>query len=124
MLIIVNSILIGLVALIGFLGGMNLMLKGAMKFLPKETPPQPILDNLVRFLSGIYFGAGFLFAYAAFNVGTLGDVVYFLGLIVLFSGLGRLFSRIKIGSAGQYFDIIMFVEIILGLAIITLQWFS
>jgi len=120
----INSILLGLVALICFLGGMNIMLKGAMNFLPKDTPPQPVLDNLVRFLSGIYFGSGFLLAYAAFHVQDLGDVVYCLGLIVLFSGLGRLFSRIKIGSAGRYFDIIMAVEIVLGLAIMTLKWLS
>ena len=38
-------ILLGLVALICFLGGMNVFLKGAMRFLPKETPNQPILDD-------------------------------------------------------------------------------
>lgn len=118
------SILLALVALICFLGGINIMLKGAMGFLPKETPPQFILDNLVRFLSGIYFSCGFLCTYASFNVEEIGNIVYFLGLIVVFSGLGRLYSRYKIGTAGKYFDIIMVVEIILGLAIIILKWLS
>lgn len=116
------SILLGIVALICFLGGTNILLKGAMSFLPIETPPQLTLDNLVRFLSGIYLGSGFLLAYAAFHVESLGNVVYFLGLIVMFSGLGRLYSRFKLGTAGKYFDFIMAFEIILGLLIILLTW--
>lgn len=115
------GIVLGLVALICFLGGINIMLKGAMHFLPKETPPQLVLDNLVRFLSGIYFGSGLLFAYAAFNISNIGYIPYFLGIIVIFSGLGRLYSRYKTGSAGTYFDLIMIVEILLGLSIIILE---
>ncbi|MCO5236261.1 MAG: DUF4345 domain-containing protein [Chitinophagaceae bacterium] len=116
------GILLGLVALICFLGGLNVMLKGVMYFLPKETPSQPVLDDLLRFLSGIYFASGFLFAYAAFNIPETGHIPYFLGLIVTFSGLGRLYSRYKVGRAGAYFDFIMLVEILLGSAIIILQW--
>lgn len=98
------------------------MVKGAMSFLPKETPPQLVLDNLIRFLSGIYLGSGFLFGYAAFHVESLGNAVYLLGLIVIFSGLGRLYSRFRVGTAGKYFDLIMSFEIILGLVIILLKW--
>lgn len=98
-MITADSILLGIVALICFLGGMNVMLKGAMKFLPADTPPQLVLDNLVRFLGGIYLSAGFLFAYASFNTGKLGDLIYFLGLMVVLSGLGRVYSRYKLGSA-------------------------
>lgn len=119
---VVIGILLGLIALICFLGGLNILLKGAMNFLPKEMSPQLILDNLVRFLSGIYLGAGFLFAYAAFHVDNIGNITYFLGIIVLFSGLGRLFSRYKVGSAGKYFDFIMILEIFLGLSISVLEW--
>ncbi|HRP57212.1 DUF4345 domain-containing protein [Agriterribacter sp.] len=123
-MLIANSILLGIVALICFLGGINIMLKGAMYFLPKDTPPQLVLDNLVRFLSGIYLGSGFLFAYASFNVENTGNLVYFLGLIVVFSGLGRLYSRVQAGTAGRYFDFIMAVEIALGSAIISIKWLS
>ncbi len=121
-MIIANSILLGLVALICFLGGINLLLKGSMHFLPKETPAQPVLDNPFRFLSGIYFSGGFVMAYAALHVKDAGNVIYFLGLMVVFSGIGRLYSRLKVGSAGKYFDSMMIVEILLGLAIIILKW--
>ena len=49
-------------------------------------------------------------------------MIYFLGIIVAFSGLGRLYSRIKVGSAGTYFDFIMVLEIALGAAIVLLQY--
>ena len=116
------SILLGLVALICFLGGINIMLKGAIAFLPKGLEPQLILDNLVRFLSGIYLGSGFLLAYATFNIEKFGNIIYFLGIIVMFSGLGRLYSLYKVGSAGRYFNFIMILEIVLGISIIVLEW--
>lgn len=115
-------ILLGIVAMICFLGGTNLLLKGAMKFLPKDMPPQLVLDNLVRFLAGIYFASGFLFIYATIYTSALGSMIYIFGGTVIFSGLGRAYSKFKVGSAGKYFDFIMLFEIILGLAIILLKW--
>src|SRR5690606_32120959 len=92
------QIILGIIALICFLGGVNLLTKGVQYFLPKETPPQIILDNVLRFLSGIYLGMGFLYTWAVMKIAEINDLVYLLGIIVLFSGLGRLYSRIKTGS--------------------------
>lgn len=117
------QILLGIVSLVCLLGGLNLLLKGAHSFLPKTIPPQPVLDDLFRFLSGIYFGLGILMAWVVFNFHEINDLIYFIGIVVIFSGLGRLYSRIKLGSAGKYFDTMMVFEIILGIAIILLQYF-
>lgn len=116
------KILLGIVTLICFLGGMNLLIKGATYFLPKNIEPQLILDNLVRFLSGIYFSLGFLVAWVLFHFQQERDLIYFIGIVVIFSGLGRLYSRMKVGSAGKYFDYIMGFEILLGVAIIVLRY--
>lgn len=116
------QILLGLVSLICLLGGLNLLIKGAGSFLPGTTAT-PRLDNLFRFLSGIYFGLGLLMAWVVFNFYKLNDLIYFIGIVVIFSGLGRLYSRIKVGSAGRYFDNMMVFEIILGFSIILLQYF-
>ena len=116
-------ILLSMLSLICWLGGLNLLIKGAGYFLPQTTPPQRILDNLVRFLSGIYFSLGFLIAWVIYDFDHQNELLYFIGLVVVCSGLGRLYSRIKVGSAGKYFDFIMGVEIALGLAVITLQYF-
>jgi hypothetical protein len=115
------QILLGLVALICLLGGLNLLLKGAGPFLPGATPP-PRLDNLFRFLSGIYFGLGFLMSWVVFHFHKVNDLIYFIGLVVIFSSLGRLYSKTKVGSAEKYFEYIMVVEIILGSSIVLLQW--
>jgi len=117
------KILLGLVSLICLLGGMNLLIKGAGSFLPETTPVPPVLDNLFRFLSGIYFGLGFLMVYVFVNLHEIQALIYFIGIVVIFSGLGRLYSRIKVGSGGKYLNFIMVVEIILGIAIILLQYF-
>jgi len=61
---------------------------GAGYFLPKETPPQVVLDNVLRFLAGVYFGMGFLLAWSLFNVRKLDELIYFLGIVVCGSGLG------------------------------------
>lgn len=116
------QILLGFVSLICLLGGMNLLIKGASSFLPATIPPQPVIDNLFRFLSGIYFSLGFLVAWVVFHFHSINDLIYFIGLVVIFSGIGRLYSRIKLGSAGKYFDYIMLFEVILGISIVLLQY--
>jgi uncharacterized membrane protein YagU involved in acid resistance len=115
------QILLGIVSLICLLGGLNLLIKGAGHFLPATTPPQPILDDLFRFLSGIYFSLGILMAWVVFHFHEVHDLIFCIGIVVIFSGVGRLYSRIKVGSAGKYFDFIMTFEIILGFSIIILQ---
>ncbi len=117
------KILLILVTLICFLGGINLLVKGVKYFLPAGTPPQRVLDNLFRFLSGIYFGLGFLMSWVVFHFHKEDPLIYFIGIVVICSGLGRLYSRMKVGSAGKYFDTVMFVEIILGFAIILVKYF-
>ncbi|MCL9806592.1 DUF4345 domain-containing protein [Flavobacterium amniphilum] len=120
---LVLQILLGLVSLICFLGGLNLLIKGSTSFLPENSPPLPVLDNLFRFLAGIYFGLTFLMAWVTLHFEEVGDLIYYIGVVVIFSGLGRFYSRIKVGSAGSYFNFIMLFEIILGLAMILLQYF-
>lgn len=114
--------LLSIVSLICLSGGLNLLIKGTRSFLPETVPVQPILDNLFRFLSGIYFSLGFLLAWVVFNLHQTHELIYFIGLVVVFSGLGRLYSRIKVGSAGKYFDFIMLFELVLGTVVVLLQY--
>lgn len=116
------QILLGILSLICLLGGANLLIKGSKYFLPESIPPQPTLDNLFRFLSGIYLGLAFLLAWVAFHVHITNDLIYFIGIVVCFSGLGRLYSRIKIGPAGKYLYYVMIFEIMLGLSLILLEY--
>jgi hypothetical protein len=116
------KIILGIITAICFLGGLNLMTKGAKSFLPETLPPQPRLDNLFRFLSGIYFALGFLMLWVTIQSSGAADLLYFIGVIVFFSGVGRLYSRLKVGSAGTYYDSMMILEFVLGLSIILLNY--
>ena len=116
------QILLGLVSLICLLGGMNLLLKGAESFLPTDVASRRRLDNLFRFTSGIYFGLGFLMAWVVFHMHEVGNLIYFIGIVVICSGLGRLYSRVRVGAAGIYYDSMMIIEILLGISIIVLKY--
>ena len=116
-------ILLILVALICVFGGANLLVKGSKSFLPAEVAPIPVLGNLFRFMAGIYFSLGFLLIYVSWNISEFQSLIYFLGLPVLFSGIGRLISYLKVGSGGIYLKNIMWFEILMGIAIMLLQYF-
>jgi hypothetical protein len=88
---------LGLITLICWAGGLNLLAKGAVSFLPSTTPPQRVLDNLVRFLSGIYFGLGFLMAWTVVHFSGLTELIYYIGVVVICSGLGREIFRLYHG---------------------------
>lgn len=115
------QIVLGLVALICLLGGFNLLNKGAMAFLPKDHPPAKELDNLFRFTSGIYFAMGFLLIHVVFNIAQYHTLLYFLGIIVFFAGVGRAWSMLRVGSAGNYHRAMMFLEMGLGLLVIVFE---
>ncbi len=115
------QIILGLVAAICLLGGLNLLNKGAMAFLPKGHAPAVELDNLFRFTSGIYFGMGFLLTWVVITIGQHTTLLYFLGIVVAFAGLGRAWSVHKVGSPGTYHKAMMWLEIGLGAAIVVLE---
>ena len=117
------QLLLSLVTLICLAGGLNLLIKGAGSFLPESLPPQRLLDNIFRFISAIYFSLGFLLAWVVFHLSEIHELIYFIGTVVTFAGLGRWYSRFNVGSAGKYTDIIMIFEIVLGAGIVVLQYF-
>ena len=117
------QLVLGLVSLICLGGGINLLLRGTMFFLPESLPPQRTLDNIFRFLSGIYFGLGFFLAWVVFHLQELNSLIYYIGSVLVFAGLGRMYSRIKVGSAGRQYDFFMILEVSLGILVILLQYF-
>lgn len=120
---LIMQILLGILTFICIAGGLNLLIKGTTSFLPANTPPQPVLDNLFRFMSGIYFGLGIMMAWVTSHINEVGHLIYFIGIVVICSGLGRLYSRMKMGSAGNYLFIVMLIEFALGVLIMLLQFY-
>ena len=79
-----------LLAAIALFGGTLQMYLGQ----PETTPR---LDNIHRFLAGIYMGAGFIALWAAITVRQHGTLIFLIALAALLGGLGRLASMRVVG---------------------------
>lgn len=117
------QILLSIIAMICLVGGSNLLIKGVGYFLPEGTPPQPRLDNLMRFLSGMYLGMAFLIGWVVFHIEEHHHLIYLMALVVALAGTGRVYSQIKVGSAGTYLNFVAIMEILLGIALTVLQYY-
>jgi energy-converting hydrogenase Eha subunit A len=79
-----------LVAAIAMFGGTVQMVLGQ----PDTTPR---LDNVHRFMAGVYFSTGLIALWAGIDVRHQGVLVYLLAFGVLLAGVGRLVSIRKVG---------------------------
>ena len=79
-----------LVAAIAIVGGPLQMYLGQ----PDTTPR---LDNVHRFMAGIYLATGIICLWAGITIRQQGFLVYLLALGVLLAGTGRLVSIAKVG---------------------------
>jgi Domain of unknown function (DUF4345) len=86
----VEQIGLFLVAAIAIVGGSLQMVLG-------QPDTQPRLDNVHRFMAGVYLGTGFICLWAGFTIRHQGVLVYLLALGVLLAGCGRLLSISKVG---------------------------
>jgi hypothetical protein len=79
-----------LVAAICVMGGTLQMVLG-------EPDTSPRLDNVHRFMAGVYLASGFINLWAGVTIRRQGTLVYLLALGVLFAGIGRLVSISQVG---------------------------
>ena len=79
-----------LIAAIALLGGTLQMYLG-------QPDTSPRLDNVHRFMAGVYLGTGFISLWAGLTVRQQGTLIYLLALGVLLAGVGRLVSIAKVG---------------------------
>lgn len=70
---------------------------GALQMYPGEPETTPRLDNVHRFMAGVYLSTGLISLWAAVTVRQQGTLVYLLALGVLFAGIGRLVFISQVG---------------------------
>lgn len=87
---IVVQVCLFLVAAIAIFGGSLQMVLG-------QPDTSPRLDNVHRFLAGVYLSTGLICLWAAFTIRQQGTLIYLLALGVLLAGVGRLISIRKVG---------------------------
>jgi len=86
----VVQICLFLFAAIGLFGGTLQLYLGQ----PDTTPR---LDNIHRFMAGIYLGTAIICLWAGITIRQQGTLVYLVALGVLLAGIGRLLSMSQVG---------------------------
>ena len=70
---------------------------GALQMYLGQPDTAPRLDNVHRFMAGVYFSTGVINLWAAITIRQQGTLVYLLALGVFLAGVGRLLSISKVG---------------------------
>ena len=70
---------------------------GALQMYLGQPETAPRLDNVHRFMAGVYLSTGVINLWAAITIRQQGTLVYLLALGVFLAGVGRLVSMSKVG---------------------------
>lgn len=70
---------------------------GALQMFLGQPDASARLDNVHRFMAGVYLGTGLISLWAALTVRRQGALVHLLALGVLLAGVGRLVSISQVG---------------------------
>jgi hypothetical protein len=73
------------------------MFGGTLQLVLGQPDTSPRLDNVHRFMAGVYLGTGIICLWAAVTIRQQGTLVYLLALGVLLAGVGRLVSIGRVG---------------------------
>jgi hypothetical protein len=73
------------------------MFGGALQMYLGQPDTTPRLDNLHRFLAGVYFSTGLINLWAAVTIRSQGALIFLLALGVLLAAIGRLVSMSQVG---------------------------
>lgn len=73
------------------------MFGGTVQMVLGQPDASPQLDNVHRFMAGVYFSTGVISLWAGITVRQQGTLVYLLALGVLLAGIGRLVSITRVG---------------------------
>jgi hypothetical protein len=70
---------------------------GTLQMVLGQPDTSPRLDNVHRFMAGIYFGCGLICMWAALTIQQQNTLVFLIAFSVFLAGCGRLLSISKVG---------------------------
>ena len=73
------------------------MFGGALQMYLGQPDTGPRLDNVHRFMAGVYFSTGLINLWAAVTIRRQGTLIFLLALGVFLAGIGRLVSISQVG---------------------------
>ena len=85
---------------------------GALQMYLGEPGTTARLDNIHRFMAGVYFSMGPLAIWVAITIRKQNELIYFLSFSVFMAGLGRLISMSIVGLPSKIFLIYLIPELI------------
>jgi hypothetical protein len=80
-----------------FLAGAIALFGGTLQFVLGQPDTTPRLDNVHRFMAGVYFATGLICVWAGYTVREQNVLIYLLAFGILMAGVGRLVSIAKVG---------------------------
>lgn len=102
------------------------LLGGTLQMFLGQPDTTPRLDNIHRFLAGVYLACGFICAWAGITVRKQNTLIYLIALAGLMGATGRLISMTKVGLPEPNTPWIIYplAEIIVPLIIIVSQYIT
>ena len=94
---------------------------GALQMYLGQPETSPRLDNIHRFMAGVYFSMGPLAIWAAISIRKHNHLIFFLAFSVLMAGVGRLISMSAVGLPSDIFLIYLVPELSLPFIMIVSQ---
>ena len=85
---------------------------GALQMYLGEPETTARLDNIHRFMAGVYLSMGPLVIWAAITIRKQNELIYFLSFSVFMAGIGRLISMSIVGLPSKIFLIYLIPELI------------
>jgi hypothetical protein len=80
-----------------FLAAAIALLGGSLQMYLGQPETTPRLDNVHRFMAGVYLSTAIINLWAALTIRRQGTLIYLLALGILLAGLGRLLSITQVG---------------------------
>jgi len=101
-------------------------LVGTVQMYLGEPDTTPRLDNIHRFMAGIYLACGIICFWTALNVRKQNTLVFLIALAGLLGATGRLISMGKVGlpEPNALWMTYLLLEIVVPAIIIVAQWIT
>ena len=109
-----------------FLFAFIALLGGAVQFNLGEPDVNARLDNIHRFMAGVYFGCGTICAWAGWTVRKQQTLILLIAFTVFTAGMGRVLSMSKVGIPEPHSLWLGYLvpELTLPVVVVIAYWYS
>jgi len=123
-MLFIQRVIFFILAVIAISGSLKSLWSGAnLSKTPLKKRPTIELDNVYRFMSGLYLGVGIICLWMSFTMETQDVLVYLIALTIFLAGSGRIVSVSQKGVPNTKYYFYFVAELILPIVIVFLQWY-